>query len=55
MVRSNWQMWAGALSDEQCDRIIDICEKYPLEEATTFSGTTVTCADLKCDGLKIRR
>ena len=40
MVRPNWQMWSGALSDEQCNRIIDTCEKYPLEQAATFSGDT---------------
>lgn len=35
-IRMNWQLWPGALSAEQCDEIIDICEKYPLQEAKTF-------------------
>ena len=37
-VRQSWQLWAGVLSDDQCNRIVDICEKSPVEKATTFSG-----------------
>ena len=37
-VRQSWQLWSGALSDEQCNRIVNICEKSPVEEAKTFSG-----------------
>lgn len=36
-IRTNWQLWSGALSAEQCDEIIDTCEKYPVEKGTTFS------------------
>lgn len=44
MVRINWQMWANALSDEQCDKIIEICEKFPVQEATVFSNEQVSDA-----------
>lgn len=37
-IRTNWQLWSGALSAEQCDEIIEICEKHPVQRATTFSS-----------------
>ena len=39
-IRTNWQLWSGVLSAEECDEIINICERYPLEQATTFSEAT---------------
>ena len=42
MVRTNWQMWPGALSAKQCDRIIEISETFPLEQGGTFSDGSIS-------------
>jgi len=48
MIRNNWQMWTKELSDEQCDKIIETCEKCPVEGATTFSdGGNASGNDLR--------
>lgn len=47
MIRTNWQMWAGILSDQQCDQIIQVSERFPVEEATIFSGESATIEDVR--------
>jgi len=34
----DWLLWSSALDDETCDRLIEICKKRPVQEASTFAG-----------------
>ena len=35
-MRQNWQLWEGALSNEQCDTFEDMCKHIELRDATIF-------------------
>lgn len=37
-MRDNWQLFSGAVSAEDCKRIIDSCKSIPPKEASTFNG-----------------
>jgi PKHD-type hydroxylase len=37
-MRNNWQLFSGAVSPSDCDRIIKSCMLAPPKEASTFSG-----------------
>ena len=38
-VKPQWLMWEAALTDEQCDKIIELAKaKLPIKEASTFGG-----------------
>ena len=40
-MRQNWQLWEGALSDEQCDTFEDMCKNYPSYNDTEINNCTI--------------
>ncbi len=40
-----WQMWSGVLSDSEVNNVIEVCEKYPEENAKVGDDSSVGKAD----------
>lgn len=61
-MRQNWQLWEGALSSQQCDELIEICQNTcTMQDGTIFKtsnyGTDKSIRDTKIgwtDDLKIK-